>query len=57
MNNCVCGRELDGTNNSPWISYSASGVGDKILSGICIHGIYFPPVEEEKKEDSKTCRI
>ncbi len=46
---CVCGKEWDSTASGPWMSMTLDSYG-KIISGTCIHGVYFPPI---KKEDSE----
>ena len=54
---CVCGREFDSTNASPWLSSII--VDGKVISGTCVHGIYFPPKEsyedyvQRRKEEIK----
>jgi len=47
MNNyCVCGRKIDTTSCSPWISVTYDNKGN-VLEGTCVHGIYFGRVEKE----------
>ena len=45
---CVCGKELTSTSTTFWTFATYNQFG-KVISGTCIHGKHFPPVELELK--------
>ena len=44
--NCICGKKIYSTSATPWLSVTTTQEGD-VVSGTCVHGIYFPPKEKE----------
>ena len=49
MKTCACGKELTGTSTDCWMSCTI--LGEKVIEGICIHGVCFPRNWGEGRED------